>query len=355
MGTAREVATAIARPLGGEVRALPTDGVELVVVVPGGRVPVLVREFPSSLGACVPRGVAVVGPVSTFDAARIAELVASARAWLAKRDPEIVSMYGLAIALLDTLATGRGERWIASTPGTPDPTELWLHAPNRDAGSVGVFPTKAVIWLGMTALTFSMTTLAELGAARPRIMAAVAEQRARFERHVAASARISATADALAARLAAHTKLPSTVSRSGTASYAFAESATIASGTRQVTLTVVDDAIRIHAGLTGKDGFECGIDDLDRDFDLIVAALAEARVKLTVGDLRVRMRYRVREAWQGLAAGDEVTYAGLDDIDNHYGEYLFDTVDGRRITVGGDCSHPESGPLRDVHRYLEPV
>ncbi len=358
--TGRAVADAVARDLGGEVRALPTDGCkEFVIVVAGGRAPVLVREFPASLGACVPSGPAIVDGAANFDAPRISEIVEGAKAWLAKRDVAVVSMYGIAVALLDAFTAQLDEAWLAHTPGTADPTELWLSSPQRDAGSVGVFPAKIVIWIGTSARSFSLTTLAEVATALPSILAAVREQRARFERHIAASARIRTAAAELTAKLAERTKLPTTVVHGGFVRHDSSEHATITCGTRRVVIDMIDDEIRVHAGLVGKSGFACKLDELDADFDhvfsQIVSALAEARARLTVGDLRVRARYRVIDDWKGLPAGDEVTFVGLDDIDNHYGEYQFDTTDGQRIIVGGDCSHPETGPLSEVHLYLERV
>ena len=76
-------------------------------------------------------------------------------------------------------------------------------------------------------------------------------------------------------------------------------------------------------------------------------------IYIATSGLVVGARYRVREAIQELIAGEVVTYAGVDDIDNHFGRHEFVTEDARTCRVSGDLSSTRSDPLGEVARYLE--
>jgi len=354
MATGRQVAQAIADAIGGEVRELPTDGLpEFLVVVPTGRVPATARDFANgSVGACVPRGVVVVEKPTTVDA-KLPELIESARDWLARRDPEVVSMYGLAIELLEILHASSGERWTTSSPGIAEPTELWLHPPQFPAGSVGVFPTRVMVRIGMTERTFPMTTLAELADATPRILAAIREQRAAFDRNAITSDQISATAERLAARLR-EADIAVKLLLGGATLPAGTLRATLRCGNRDIVIDTVDDAAVVQIGPRGRD-FTCALAEADTRFDDLVAALAASRKRLTLADLSAGKTYRVLDGFRGTAPGDTVTFVGFDDLDNHYGEYVFQTSTGERIAVGGDYCYPDNTELGETHRYLEPI
>jgi len=350
MATGREVAETIARALAGEVRELPTEGESArLVVMPGGRAPVLVRDFPRAVGACVPRGIGIIE--RTLDAANVAAVVASARDWLAKGDPDVVSMYGLALAMLALLQTELGERWFARMLGIPDPADLWLSGPSD--GSVGVFPTQIIVWVGMTARTFPMSTLAELASMRTELLAAVTAQRASYQRHVETSAQIRDAAEPLAKRLTKQLGLAAKVRIAGVITHNGGEEATIEIGNRKVTIKLEDDVVRIHGGGSGRDGFDGTLDELDAQFDDLVAAVMRAHKQLTLADLEPGARYRVLKAIGQLTAGTVVTFVAYHDIDNHYGEYVFSQGD-QELVVGGDYSSDRT-ELGQTHRYLAPA
>jgi len=352
MKTAREVASAIAREIGGAVRHLPDagpDDAQFAVVTVDGRAPMMVREYRTGpLGACVPGALSHCGAAAEFDPARMASFVAATYGWL-RAHPDTPSMYGVALALLDALADV-GAPWAVSIPSPTDPTELWLQS--ATASNIGVFPDRTIV-----DRTYKTTTRSQLEAALPRIVDDVRASLGQIERYREAGARIDAAAAALVGRLAAGTSLPTRIERSHQRVDASTLVVQLACGDRKVRLLLDQGTreMRVHAGIAGRGDVECALDEVDARMADLRAALAAARATLTVGDLRVNARYRVLEKVGELAAGDEVTFKGLDDIDNHYGEYLFERVDGKRLVVGGDCSTPENGPLGDAHLYLARV
>jgi hypothetical protein len=344
--TAREFADALAKEIGGALRVLRDDDDhdQFVIVTVDGRAPVMVRKYLSgTIGACVPGALAHAGGESTFDAARVATFREAAFTWL-RSHPKALSMFGVAIALADALADLG--RWDFRIPSPTDPDQLRLHT--ADASSIGVSDCRVHL-----DRTYQIQTRADLDEALPRIRGEVKQSVIEIAAYREASTQLEAATKIVATKLAAGTSLPATPGyvderRGDLLLYP------ITCGGRPVMikLDMTTGALRIHAGIAGQGDVEVSYGELDARMPEVVAALARARATLTVGDLRINARYRVLAKVGELSAGDEVTYKGLDDIDNHYGEYLFDRVDGKRLVVGGDCSTPERGPLGRAHEYL---
>jgi hypothetical protein len=74
---------------------------------------------------------------------------------------------------------------------------------------------------------------------------------------------------------------------------------------------------------------------------------------VTIDQLAIGKRYRVRATVQELPQGAIVRFEGFNDLDNHYGAYEFSGADGKVLRVGGDFSTLRDSPLADVDRYLE--
>lgn len=54
----------------------------------------------------------------------------------------------------------------------------------------------------------------------------------------------------------------------------------------------------------------------------------------------------------GLKKGDLVRFVGFDDVDNHYGIFVFVDSNDRVLEVSGDCSGPNHSCLRDLKSAL---
>lgn len=59
----------------------------------------------------------------------------------------------------------------------------------------------------------------------------------------------------------------------------------------------------------------------------------EKKLNLKAGD-----RFRVIQTIGKLSCGDEVTYVGFDDVDNHYGIFVFKNQSNQALEISGDFS-----------------
>lgn len=340
--TAQDFAAALARELGGAVRELPDPGYpQYAVVTVDGRVPVVVRSFTGSMAAHVPGGLYEGGRESAFDAAMLATFRAAAFDWLIK-NPDKLSMYGVALALHDGLGEV-GAPWRINIPGTPSPVELSLESPT--AGWMGVFPHGLVNY----GPGFQIFTRKDVAAALPRLRAEVRGGEASHAHFEAAEAKVDEAALVVITKLATGTMLPTKIERGAHIDDRRAQ-ARISCGQRPVVVWLDGEIIRIHVGIAGRKDVECTLDDLTSRMEEIREAVATARATLTVDDLQTGARYRVIAKVGELTAGDEVIYRGYDDIENHYGEHLFDRADGKRLIVGSSYS-----ALSPAHLYLEAI
>lgn len=339
-----ELARAIAIAVDGDVRELPSaDHVRAYGIVVDGGMPALVRDFGHLLGVSV--GKRAWHPRKS-EPALVAEIAG------AIRPAERVTLPELALALADALSAALGERWGISIPGTPIPTEMWLHGATFDAASVGVFASRAVVWLD-TAQQVTVADRAQLGDACARVVELVRAQHARYAANVERGERVRAIATALAERLAGDVGA-CTVAMSGRPTHGSAMTATVnADGRELVQLRADGDDVRAHAGVVGGDGWSGVIGDLDTQLPAILDAIRRARTMLTLEQLVPGERYRVRQPIGQLVAGTIVTFVGFEDIDNHHGRYQFRDGSGAIVVVDGDFSTPRHSPLGETHRYLE--
>lgn len=358
----RGMAAAIAAATQGEVLEVAGDYPALAVALPSGEVPILICAVHDTFYVNTADGGSWVERAGADAARAVPEVAARARAWAASH-PGRVTMLALAIELAGALSAAFDERWKVSIPGAPIPKEMWLRGADHDAASVGVFVDgRAVVWVGDEAREVSTHDHAALAGTLEKVAAAVAEQRTRYQRHRDASEQIRALAAELTHKLAERLDEPGVSwewAAAGVPSHYRAIEAEIfrraRDGTRSHVATVffADARIRVHAGVPGRDGWDDVLTSVDAQLGEIAAAIARRLRMLSIDDLRPGKRYRVLQDLQELEKGQIVRYRGLDDIDNHHGEYDFEAEDGRKLVVAGDCSTPSRGPLGEVHRYLE--
>jgi hypothetical protein len=339
------VADTLAAELGGHAREVPSDpsGTH-VIVLPDGRMPLLVRDFGHTQGVCLWYGRSWSLGAGPLDATTLAEIVADTRAWADATSRETVTLYEAALHGAITLSDAFGERWTISFPGVPSPQEAWLHGTQFDAASVGVGRAKA----------FFVVTRGELASCSERLVATVREQLAAYQTNVALSERVRARAEQLAAKLGERLGIACRVDCWTRPTHWGASDAHVLGGPSELARVFVQSGeVRVHAGLVGDDGWEGS--DSDTQFEAIVAAIEHAARTLTIERITVGHRYRVLQSIGELREGMVVSFIGFDDIDNHYGVYEFAGPDGAKLGVGGDYSTPRNSPLGQAHRYLQPV
>jgi hypothetical protein len=66
-------------------------------------------------------------------------------------------------------------------------------------------------------------------------------------------------------------------------------------------------------------------------------------------------KYHVRMNVGDLKTGQRVTFAGFDDVDNHFGIFVFLNAAGEVLEVSGDCSGREHTCLRELRAALSPT
>ncbi|MBA3540416.1 MAG: YqcC family protein [Deltaproteobacteria bacterium] len=359
----RGIAEAIARELEAGLREVPSGDhtAQLAIVLPDGRVPILVRDFGHAFGVEVSGSRTWRLLASADTTAIVPDVAAVARQWNTNH-PTTVTLLEIALDLVTALGGELGERWTVAIPGTEDPTEVWLHAPIRESGAVGVFRGRALVWVEGEARSIDIRSRADLVAARAHVITNVREQQRLYSRNVQLGERLVSLAGELASRLAVRIPIEGgwQYQTRGTASYDTSITITIGSSDgsvpEAVTLAAVRGELRAHAGLVGDDGWDGELatpEAIDAALDAIVAAVERARHSLTIEQLAVGTRYRVLQDHRELVAGSAVRYARFDDVDNHYHRYVFTTEDGNEVVVDGDASTPRTGPLGEVHRFLE--
>lgn len=373
----RAIAERIAREIDGTVHAVPdasevpreageagdAGAKELVVALPDGRVPILVRDFGHQIDVCVTRTTVWQLRGAADPSRAVRQAGATARLWAESHHEDEATLFEVAVDLAATLTEALGERWTVSFPGVADPTEAWLHGPRYEAAAVGVFPGRIAMTVGTAQRSFACARRADVPRARAEVVSAAREQLARYRRNAELSARLDAIAAHLAAGLSARLAKRCVVRGVLGASHWGAASASIVleKGNPRVLVQIaVDDSgtIRAHAGVVGRDGWDGVLHDVARAedaLDAIAAAVTSGFGKLTIDRLVPGRRYRVREALQDLPRGAIVRFELFDDIDNHYGRYVFTAEDGRELAVKGDFSTPSRSPLGETHRYLEDV
>src|SRR5262245_4722683 len=137
----RALAPELAARLGGTVRELPGAAEEpssFAVALPDGRMPLLLRDFGHLTGISL-EGVNAWHESAAPSTALVAEILAATETWSRAQPADEVTLVELALDLTATLAEAFSDRWTIDIPGTPDPSEMWLHGSDREAASVGVF------------------------------------------------------------------------------------------------------------------------------------------------------------------------------------------------------------------------
>ncbi len=317
------------------VRPLPSSDrfSGFAVVLPDGRAPVLVRNHAVTCGISIEKTKS--WNVSIADAIEdmITEVVRETRAWAAGKHDETLA--GKALRACVLLDNAFHERWTVSTPGTPDPTEMWLHGEEWDAASVGLFVDRPLD--------------------ERHMLKNVATQHEAYARNIELSSRIESVARELAARIegrfATRCVLRPSLARSHWQPRQIDIAFASATSDRIARVDGEDGKLRIHAGAPGRAGWDGG--DPVAHFDDLARAIERMKSTLTLDRLKEGRKYRVLETIQGLAAGAIVRFDHYDDIDNHYGQYLFTSETGATVAVSGDFSTLERSPLGETYRYLE--
>jgi hypothetical protein len=70
-------------------------------------------------------------------------------------------------------------------------------------------------------------------------------------------------------------------------------------------------------------------------------------------DLRRGEKYVVVNNLCDLKKGTTVSFAGFDDVDNHYGVFVFTDTEGAVLEVSGDFSSPGHGRFIELKQALE--
>jgi hypothetical protein len=354
------LAISIATAVEGSMIRVPSDyGVVRAVSLPTGEVPILIRDFGHSIGV----GVAdrSWSTRSGEDpAALIGEVAEAAKRWQAER-PGKVTIVELGLHLARGLALAFADRWSLSIPGTADPRELWLHGEDREASAVGVFPGSVVVWQGNDPERSSVAGRQDLERALAQVIKGAERQRLRYTENIELSREVREAT----ARIASDLELapPSGKAWShafgGIISHSGAEHGRVYWVAKNriehevARIFVEDGEVRAEAGLHG-DGWR-GPFEATTPLGPLSEAIRVALETLTLEKLEVGARYKVIAPIGQLVSGATVTFRGLDDIDNHYGEYVFESESGDRWIVAGDCSSRAGNPLREVHKHLAPV
>jgi hypothetical protein len=322
----------------------------VVVELPDGRVPVLVRDFGHTLSICVAEvEVCRSGRVS---ATTLREAITAARSWIEASSPERVTLYELVLHLAGLLADALGQRWAVFFSGMPGaPNEARLDGPEFHAASVRVFGDRVLVPIHY-GREFAIGSRRDFAACDAAIVAAVREQLAAYEANVALSQRVRACADDLAARLGERMGIACRAEGRLYPTYERASEARILVDSRELVQVFVkgEDVVWLHAGLPGHDGWEGSGDQAE--LEAIVAAIEREAETLMIEGLIPGHRYRVIQDLGELRAGMIVRFVGIDDIDNHYGIGEFTGPDGERLGVPGDYSTRRSSPLGPAYRYL---
>lgn len=71
--------------------------------------------------------------------------------------------------------------------------------------------------------------------------------------------------------------------------------------------------------------------------------------------LKPTTRYLVLLDQGDLKKGQVVTFIGFDDVDNHYGIFVFVDADQRILEVAGDCAGPDHSCMRNIKNGLTPA
>ena len=357
---AHEVAVAIASALGGEVRAIPTDGsrVELAVAVPGGALPLRVYEQVSHVAAeeghtsagiqlvtqqlWSIRDVADLAPV-------VAEIAAATRAWAAEHGDQVTALE-LALDAATTLSLEYGAPFhvTASAP----PHTMVVRAEAIAASRLEITTRPGTQGPVRTRATLVRDRWAAVADVREQIAAV------RLGRELVQLGR--ARVHAVHAALVAAGIAPPAGAWHVNEHVASTELSWSDARRAYVVLQAHEErgAVVAHAGLRGvrtADGWDGDLADLPAALPAVTAAIQRQCAALTVDRLVVGQRYRVRETLPPLTAGALVTYGGLDDIDNHHGKFDFTAEDGSPLAIYCDPSSPDFSALGDTGRYLEEV
>ena len=74
----------------------------------------------------------------------------------------------------------------------------------------------------------------------------------------------------------------------------------------------------------------------------------------TLGELAIRtgQQYVARTDLGDLKQGDVVQFVGFDDVDNHYGIFLFTDATGNLLEVAGDFAGPNHPRFKELEMGL---
>lgn len=357
-GLGASIARQIADRSDASVAAIPSDAQRPVFVVRlrDGRVPLLVRDFGHAIGLSIRGARSWSNRRDRPSPTVVVEAVEAIAHWAATHSPESVSLYELALRATDSLAESLGTEWSASFPGTPDPTECWVHPAVFDAGSVGIFEERAVVWVRDVLHEFRVTHRGELACFLGEVVDAARLQGAEYAANRIGAERMTELADELADRLTERLGFRCRAVPMRRESHASSRRIVIASDRTSpgelVEIEARGGRIVAHAGVPGNEGWDGELVDVASTIEPIVDAIRTAFERVTIDAIRPGRLYRVLEGLQGLERGAIVRFVRFDDIDNHFGAYEFESSDGRTMRVEGDFSTPRRSPLGEAHRFL---
>ena len=351
-------AIAVAHAAGGTVRVFPCDQPAWVVVMPGPTVPVLIRDHGHTVSVSIRNTATFSQPIAEIHAA-IPAIAASASAW-AKAHAADVSLVELALDMMDTLSSEFGEHWKSSIPGTPDPSEIWLHG--KDDASVGVFDQKVVVWVDGKMRASSVRNRYQLQSVREKVIAAVRDQHAAGVASSELGDEVFRMAGQLVAFLGLSRVAPQGTYRTGRRNGLECTVVWNNGGTDQELArlrgfhTKQGGRIEIEAGVEGPLGWKKSFGVLTApDADEIAAAYIVELQTLTLDKLVESRRYLVLEDIGELKKGMQVRFNRFVDFDNHHNAYEFLDDHDNPYSVWGDYSSKRHGELAATYRYLREI
>ncbi len=332
----RMLADAIALAIGGGVRTLPMGGEDpraFAIFVPSGRAPILVQRYASgSITVCAfPKKTWHPSPGDSF-----ADLARDVAAWVSAHPVTRPTMVEIAYHVASIVSGALNVPLVLSISGNVEPSEMWLRG---KAEEIGIFDDRVVI------SGKRIHVGGDVEALREEVIAAVRAQQKETARASELGERMQVFGSELASRLSIR------LSRNCVLTRTFVRYHDDAS-VDLVSLSIDGDIIKAHAGAPGARGWEGPATSVDAILEPVIAAIRVQESTLTIDRIKPGSRYKVIQGIGELVFGTFVTFKYFDDVDNHYGRYIFATDDGQEVAVSGDFSSSHS-PLAEAYRFLE--
>lgn len=353
------LAARIADSIGGTVHELPSEVAGSVLAIRfEGRMPLLVLDHGWLRSVALAGSQAWQERAPIMSDAMIDEIVRHTTRWARTHPADESTLYELAAFAASTLAEALATPTTVHFPGTPQPTTASIRS------ATGLYVSASVgrlfVWPGEAMQALPARTLGAMRAQREPLIALAREQ---LERH-AANERMSDAITAIASRVADALTVglarACVVRVDGRADARRAVTARVLSEggppSGLASIRAEGETLWLCAGPT-DDGWQGPAGSFAQHLDAITAAALRSLSVLHVEQLVPGHRYRVVSDLQALKRGAIVRFAYYDDVDNHFGRYVFSPHDDPAVelAVTGDFSSPANSPLAEAHRYLERI